>query len=85
MEPPRQTPARKERASVATLDGTRTEIPEEALDLLKLQFRGEILTPSDSSYAGARGPFNAMHPDNPSLVFRCSGTADVVDAVNFAR
>jgi FAD/FMN-containing dehydrogenase len=44
-----------------------------------------VLTPKDASYAGTRGPFNAMHPDRPSLVVRCSGTADVVDAVNFAR
>jgi FAD binding domain-containing protein/berberine-like enzyme len=71
--------------SVATLDGTRTEIPEEALAEFTMQIRGEVLTPTDASYAGHRGPFNAMHPDRPTLVVRCSGTADVVDAVNLAR
>jgi FAD/FMN-containing dehydrogenase len=30
-------------------------------------------------------PFNAMHRDRPGLVIRPTGTADVADAVNFAR
>jgi FAD/FMN-containing dehydrogenase len=29
--------------------------------------------------------FNAMHVARPALIAQCSGTADVVDAVNFAR
>jgi FAD/FMN-containing dehydrogenase len=71
--------------NVALLDGSRTELPAEAVAELAAQIRGEVLAPSDAGYAGARGPFNAMHPDRPGLVVRCSGTADVVDAVNFAR
>jgi FAD/FMN-containing dehydrogenase len=71
--------------TVATLEGTRAEIPEDALVEFTMAIRGEVLTPTDASYAGARGPFNAMHLDRPRLVVRSSGTADVVDAVNFAR
>ena len=32
-----------------------------------------------------REVFNAMHNPRPGLAVRASGTADVVDAVNFAR
>jgi FAD/FMN-containing dehydrogenase len=30
-------------------------------------------------------PFNAMHAGTPALTIECSGTADVIDAVRFAR
>ena len=63
----------------------RAEIPEGALEGLRMQMRGEALTPSDPGYAHVRPPFNAMHPDHPGLVVRCTGTADVIDAVDFAR
>jgi len=33
----------------------------------------------------AREPFNAMHQGRPAQTFICSGTGDVVEAVNFAR
>src|SRR5262249_26036431 len=39
----------------------------------------------DPGFADARMPFNAMHRDRASLVVRCTGTADVIDAVDFAR
>ena len=32
-----------------------------------------------------RPVWNAMHVDRPAVTVRCTGTADVVDAVNFAR
>ena len=47
--------------------------------------RGPVLTPADPGYAAVRAEFNAMHDGRPALVASCSGTADVVDAVNFAR
>ena len=47
--------------------------------------RGSVLTPADPGYAEVRAEFNAMHDGEPALVVSCSGTADVVDAVNFAR
>jgi FAD/FMN-containing dehydrogenase len=42
------------------------------------------LTPGDPGYAD-RPIFNAMHDRRPALIVRCTGTADVVDAVKFAR
>ena len=70
---------------VATLTGSRTGIADEALEALRAGLRGAALIPSDPGYAGVRAEFNAMHDGEPALVASCSGTADVVDAVNFAR
>jgi FAD/FMN-containing dehydrogenase len=48
-------------------------------------FRGELLRPSDDEYDSARRVFNGMIDRRPSLIARCSGTADVIAAVRFAR
>jgi FAD/FMN-containing dehydrogenase len=71
--------------AVSTLTGASSEIPEEALDALRMTVRGDVLTPEDPGYAAVRVPYNAMHPGHPGLVVRATGVADVVDAVNFAR
>jgi FAD/FMN-containing dehydrogenase len=68
-----------------TVEGRSVELSDEALSELSMRLRGEALTPGDPGFEDARSPFNAMQPDRPSLVVRCTGTADVVDAVNFAR
>ena len=47
--------------------------------------RGNVLTPADEAYERVRAPYNAMQMDRPALIVQCSGTADVVDTVNFAR
>ena len=70
---------------LASLEGERVELSDDSLADLRMRLRGDALTPSDDGYADVRAPFNAMHPDRASLVVRCAGTADVVDAVNFAR
>ena len=46
--------------------------------------RGDVLKPGDPGY-GDKPIFNAMHQRHPALIVRCAGTADVVDAVRFAR
>lgn len=71
--------------SVTTLTGKQTKLSDEALAQLRMSIRGEVLTPEDPGYAGVRAPYNAMYPGRPALVVRASGTADVIDAVNFAR
>jgi len=68
-----------------TVEGRSVELSDETLTELSTRLRGEALTPGDPGFEDARSPFNAMQPDRPSLVVRCTGTADVVDAVNFAR
>ncbi|MGB2874471.1 MAG: FAD-binding oxidoreductase [Gaiellaceae bacterium] len=71
--------------SLPTVEGQRVELSEELLAELRARLRGEALIPSDPGYGQARIPFNAMQTDRPSLVVRPTGTADVVEAVTFAR
>jgi len=71
--------------TVATLTGSRAEVSDEDLEGLRTSVRGDVLVPGDPGYDGVRPVYNAMHPGNPALVVRPTGTADVVDAVNFAR
>ena len=51
----------------------------------KSGFRGEILTANDSDYDEVRVIWNGMHDKRPALIARCTGVADVIDAVNFSR
>jgi FAD/FMN-containing dehydrogenase len=61
------------------------QISEEELTEFRMTLRGQALRPGDPGYEQVRPSFGAMYPDHPGLVVLCSGTADVVDAVNFAR
>jgi len=47
--------------------------------------RGEVITPSDSAYDGARRLWNGMIDKHPAAIARCTGVADVIDVINFAR
>ncbi|MGH2758515.1 MAG: FAD-binding oxidoreductase [Actinomycetota bacterium] len=71
--------------SVATLTGSAAKIADEALEELRMTIRGNVLTPEDPGFVMVRAPYNAMHPGRPALVIQAGGTADVIDAVNFAR
>jgi FAD/FMN-containing dehydrogenase len=55
------------------------------IQAIKANFHGELFQPSDSGYDHARKIWNASINKNPALIARCSGVADVVTAVNFAR
>jgi hypothetical protein len=48
-------------------------------------FRGEVIRPGDAGYETARKIWNASIDKHPGLIARCSGVADVVAAVTFAR
>jgi hypothetical protein len=52
---------------------------------LRERFSGTLLTPVDAGYDEARTVFNAMIDRRPALIARCTSTADVVAAVDFAR
>lgn len=49
------------------------------------EFRGEVIQPGNSGYETARTIWNASIDKHPGIIARCSGAADVVAAVNFAR
>ena len=70
---------------LSTIAGSETNVSDEALDELRAVIRGNVLTPGDEGYARIRAPYNAMQIDRPGLIAQCAGTADVIDAVNFAR
>jgi FAD/FMN-containing dehydrogenase len=59
---------------------------EATVQELREAVQGEILTPQDDGYAEARRIWNGAHDGRrPALVVRCTGPADVIAAVGFAR
>jgi FAD/FMN-containing dehydrogenase len=58
---------------------------DQAIDELQAEFRGELIRPGTSAYDGARQVRNGLIDRCPALIARCSGTADIVATVNFAR
>jgi FAD/FMN-containing dehydrogenase len=58
---------------------------QDALAQLREGFGGQLLAAGDAGYDEARAVFNAMIDRRPALVARCSGTADVISAVRYAR
>ena len=62
-----------------------TGLAAEALAAFGGTVRGSVLTPGDPGYDEARSIWNGLIDRRPALIVQCSGAADVVDAVNFAR
>ena len=58
---------------------------QDAIQALGAQLRGEIITSEDAGYDAARKVYNAMIDRYPRLIARCTGVADVIGCVNFAR
>ena len=58
---------------------------DDVLDRLRGLLIGEVLGPRDAGYDTARRVYNAMIDKRPAVIARCLGTADVVNAVRFAR
>jgi FAD/FMN-containing dehydrogenase len=57
----------------------------EAISGITCGFSGLLLQPGDAGYDEARRVHNGMVDKRPLLIARCSGVADVVDAVKLAR
>ncbi len=58
---------------------------ESDLDEFKSSIHGTVLRPGDAGYESGRTIFNAMIDRRPGLIVKCSGAADAVTSVNFAR
>jgi FAD/FMN-containing dehydrogenase len=54
-------------------------------DVLRERIRGDVIGEADESYDGARMVWNGVIDRRPALVARCTGNADVLAAVAFAR
>lgn len=71
--------------SETTTTQPATLLDDAAVAELKTRFRGMLLRPGDAGYDAARSIWNGMIDKRPALIARCTGTADVIAAVNFAR
>ncbi len=65
--------------------GNGETLSEEALAAFQAQFKGKILRKEDGEYGEARKIWNGMIDKKPGLIVYCTGAADVIAAVNFAR
>ena len=61
------------------------DLAPDALDSFRSRLRGPLLLPTDDEYEHARGVWNGNIDRRPGLIARCTGVADVIAAVNFAR
>ena len=59
---------------------------EATVQELRDALRGELLMPGDDGYDEAKKLWNGVHDDRePAFVARCTGVADVMAALGFAR
>ena len=70
---------------LTAIDGGSTALSPEDLQTFRTVFKGAVLTADDAGYEDTRKIWNAMIDRRPGLIARCTGTADVVQAVRLAR
>jgi hypothetical protein len=72
-------------AAQGLVDASGTAIEAKRLEPFLAAFRGTVIRPGDSDYDAARRIWNARIDKYPGLIARCSGLADVIEAVRLAR
>src|SRR5512132_2717608 len=72
-------------ASRELINAKGNVVSDDRVEVFRTGFRGEVIRPGDPAYDTARRIWNASVDRHPGMIARCSGVADVVDAVNFAR
>ncbi len=60
-------------------------LDEGILEAFRKSLRGDMVRHGDDGYDAARKVWNGMIDKNPALIVRCTGVADVISCVNFAR
>jgi FAD/FMN-containing dehydrogenase len=60
-------------------------LTSELLDALEAGFSGELISPENAAYDGARAVWNGMIDSRPALIARCASREDVAACVNAAR
>ncbi len=68
-----------------TVNGGLAAISPDALAVLRNELRGEIVTAAHGDYDAHRSVWNGLIDKRPGALVRCTGTADVMAAVRFAR
>src|SRR5215471_7220641 len=71
--------------TLPTLDGTTAMLDDPLIATFRGALRGELITADHAQYDLARRVWNGNIDRRPGLVARCTGVADVQQAVNFAR
>jgi FAD/FMN-containing dehydrogenase len=71
--------------SILKTDGGRSTLTEQSIHAFASRFGGPLIGPDHPDYDAARVIWNAMIDRRPALIAQCRSTADVVEAVRFAR
>jgi FAD/FMN-containing dehydrogenase len=71
--------------TLTRLDNRPAVVDASDLTALRADFRGALIGPDDPAYDETRRVWNGMIDRRPGLIARCTGSADVVQAMRFAR
>ncbi len=71
--------------TLTTLEGSTTVVAPDEIDGLRQRLRGPLLQSDSDGYEEATRIWNGVHRKRPGLIAVCTGVADVIDIVNFAR
>ena len=71
--------------AAVTADGTRCTLSTADIGSLRSALRGEVIQSDHGSYEAARRVWNGNVDRRPALIARCTGVADVQQALAFAR
>ena len=69
----------------ASNSGRVVNLDEQVFAAFSSSLRGACLTAASPGYDEARGIWNALADKHPAIIVQCTGAADVIEAVNFAR
>ncbi len=67
------------------MTGLKKNFQTDVFEEFKANLGGRLITPSDVDYDEVREIWNGMHDKRPALIAQCTGVADVITAINFAR
>ena len=70
---------------IYTQSNNKTLLDDKIIDELRKSLRGELITSKNQNYDELRKVWNGMIDKRPAMIVRCTGTADVMAAVDFAR
>jgi FAD/FMN-containing dehydrogenase len=71
--------------AAVTADGARCTLSDADIGSLRSALRGEVIQSEHDSYEAARRVWNGNVDRRPALIARCTGVADVQQALDFAR
>ena len=70
---------------IMTKSGAEITVEASTFQAFQSSVRGMMIRPGEANYNSARKTWNGMIDKHPALITRCTGVADVIAAVRFAR